>query len=275
MILGAIFIVLGVLIYSTISVEKNIFLDFFSSVTYPFQKCFNYVSDAAWEFSDYFEDINKTREENKKLKQEISELRDITSDYYDVKRENARFVKYYDFKKNNSSLKFVSASVIGINPAEFFGDFIIDNGSNSGISLNDIVITENGVVGTICKVGTSSSRVRTIMSPDSKIGVIDSKTSDSGIISGFIKKRSENITKMNFIPAQSSMSQGDILVTSGLSGMYPKNLKLGKIRSIEYDDYESSYYAIVEPFENIEKIKDVFVITDFQGKGEITLSTES
>ena len=80
---------------------------------------------------------------------------------------------------------------------------------------------------------------------------------------------------MNFIPAQSSMSQGDILVTSGLSGMYPKNLKLGKIRSIEYDDYESSYYAIVEPFENIEKIKDVFVITDFQGKGEITLSTES
>ena len=251
---GTILIVLGVLLYSSIDSKNNVITNTCSAIASPFQKCAAYVSDGISGFFGYFEEKDRLKEENASLKREISELRDITVDYHDVKRENARFAKYYDFKKANNSLKFVSASVIG-----------------SGISKGDAVITENGLVGTVCNVSFSSARVKTILSPDSKIGVYDSVTGDSGVISGTVEKAAENLTRMNFIPAQSQMKNGDIVVTGGLSGLYPKNLKIGKISEISYDDYESAYYATLEPFENLKEIKDVFVITDFQGKGEISL----
>lgn len=268
---GTILIVLGVLLYSSIDSKNNVITNTCSAIASPFQKCAAYVSDGISGFFGYFEEKDRLKEENASLKREISELRDITVDYHDVKRENARFAKYYDFKKANNSLKFVSASVIGRYPNEFFGDFAIDHGTGSGISKGDAVITENGLVGTVCNVSFSSARVKTILSPDSKIGVYDSVTGDSGVISGTVEKAAENLTRMNFIPAQSQMKNGDIVVTGGLSGLYPKNLKIGKISEISYDDYESAYYATLEPFENLKEIKDVFVITDFQGKGEISL----
>lgn len=268
---GTVLIVLGILLYSSIDTENNIVRNGFSAVATPFQKCASYVSDGISGTFGYFEQKEKLKAENESLKRQLNELRDITVDYYDVKRENARFAKYYDFKKANNSLKFVSASVIGRYPGEFFGDFAIDHGSDSGISKGDAVITENGLVGTVCDVSFSSSRVKTILSPDSKIGVYDSSTGDSGVISGTVEKASENLTKMNFIPAQSQMKVGDIVVTGGLSGMYPKNLKIGIISEISYDDYEAAYYAVIKPFEDLKEIKDVFVITDFRGKGEISL----
>jgi len=80
----------------------------------------------------------------------------------------------------------------------------------------------------------------------------------------------ENLTRMIFIPAQSNIKIGDIIATTGLSGMYPKNLKLGKVKSIDYDSHECSYYAVIEPFENLKYVRDVFVITDFEGKGILT-----
>ena len=55
--------------------------------------------------------------------------------------------------------------------------------------------------------------------------------------------------------------------------MYPKNLLLGKIKSLEYDSYDASSYAIIEPFEKIGSIQDVFVVIGFQGKGEIVGNT--
>ena len=49
----------------------------------------------------------------------------------------------------------------------------------------------------------------------------------------------------------------------------PKNLKLGKVKVTDYDSQESAHYAVIEPFEKLKDIKDVFVITDFHGKGAI------
>lgn len=268
-ILGTVLIISGVGLYTSSNRNGNIFSNTISFATAPVQKALWYVSTSAFDFAHQIEDKEKLKEENESLKKQISELRDTTVDYYNLKHENARFAKYYEFKKSDNSLKFVSASVVGSDPTELFGDFVIDKGSRAGISMNDTVITENGLVGRVCQVNVSSSRVKTILSPDSKMGVINSRTCDSGVISGEIKLSSENLTRMTFIPAQSAMQKGDIVVTSGTSGMYPKNLKVGQIRSIEYDNYDSSYYAVIEPFEKIKEIRDVFVITDFQGKGEI------
>lgn len=267
--MGTVLIISGVVLYTSANQNGNFFSNTISFATEPMQKALWYVSTPIFDFAHQIEEKEKLKEENESLKKQISELRDTTVDYQNLKHENARFAKYYEFKKSDNSLKFVSASVVGRDPTEFFGDFIIDKGSRAGITLNDTVITENGLAGRVCQVNVSSSRVKTILSPDSKMGVVNIRTCDSGIISGEIKLSSENLTRMTFIPAQSGMQEGDIIVTSGTSGMYPKNIKVGQIRSIEYDNYNSSYYAVIEPFEKTKEVRDIFVITDFKGKGEV------
>lgn len=262
----------SIIIYSYFKLN-NIFSNVISITSYPFQKMFWNLSGKVSNFSYKFQEKDDMQNEINTLKSEINQLRDKVIDYSNLKRENDRLIKYYDLKEENDSLKFVSASVIGINSSDVFKSFTIDKGSNSGISKNDIVITENGVVGCVYKVDNFCSKVRTIFSPNIKIGVADTENNESGIISGQPELSVQNLTRMTFIPSQNSMKQGDIIVTNGLSGMYPKNLKLGKIQSIKYDDKESSYYAIIEPFENIKNIKDVFVITDFYGKGLISNDT--
>ena len=84
-------------------------------------------------FSYQFEEKEKLYQENENLKSELNHQRDITVDYYNIKRENERFKKYYDIKESDNSLKFVSASVIGRDQTDIFGDFVLDKGKSSGI----------------------------------------------------------------------------------------------------------------------------------------------
>ena len=65
------------------------------------------------------------------------------------------------------------------------------------------------------------------------------------------------------------MEEGDIITSSGASGIYPKGIPLGEVIEIGYDTYDTSYYAVIEPYDNIDKVTDVAVVTDFDGQGEI------
>ncbi len=270
-----VFLILSIavlVLYTFFKPSSNIFSNILSYSVRPFQKGFWYVSNAISDFNYQFKEKEDFQKEIESLKTEINDLRDKLIDYNEIKRENAKFAKYYEFKRENNSLKFVPASVIGKDSLEFFGNFTIDKGSDSGIACNDIVITENGVIGCVYAVNAACSKVRSILSPTVKIGAVDTESNESGIISGFPEMTNENLTRMIFIPAQSNIKVGDTVATTGLSGMYPKNLKIGKVKSIEYDNHECSYYAIIEPFENLNHVSDVFVVTDFKGKGLIANS---
>lgn len=252
-----------------INPEANIIYNALTFTAYPFNKSFAYLSGKISDFNHQFEEKEKLQNEIESLKSELSELRNKLIDYSEVKRENAQFAKYYEFKKENDSLKFVPASVIGRDISDLFLNFTIDKGKDSGISKDDIVITENGVVGVVYIAGGVCSKVRSILSPDCKIGVFGIDNSGSGVIIGRAEEAEKNLTRMMFVQDQNSLKPGEIVATAGISGMYPKNLKLGRVKSLDYDDKESSYYAKIEPFENLKDTKDVFVITDFRGKGAI------
>lgn len=269
--LGIFLVVSGIILY-TLANPNNNFI--YNSIVYTIRwgsEACDKVDEYLFDFNHQFTAKEKLKEENEELTRQINELQNSIVDYHNIKRENARFKKFYGIKDADSSIKFVSASVIGKDATEAFGDFTIDQGVESGISVNDAVITENGLVGKICQTGKGFSKVRTILSPDIKMAIINSRTNENGIISGTLDYAKDNLTRMIFIPAQNDMKNGDILATSGISGMYPKNLKVGTVKSVEYDSIENSYYALVDVFEDIKKVSDVFVITDFRGKGLIDI----
>lgn len=208
------------------------------------------------------------KQEIQKLKNELRTLRAVAVDYYNVKRENAQYLKFYDFKKQNTDLKFISGSVIAKDPNELFGSFTLSIGLTSGVSKNNPVITENGLIGRVSEVSNNSCKVTTIFSPNLKAGAINARTGDTGVICGDVKLTDQNLTKMMYLSSQNTMQVDDIIVTSGLGGIYPKDIPVGKVKELKHDDFDSSFYAVIEPFDNINDIVDVFVVTDFLGKTE-------
>ena len=193
--------------------------------------------------------------ENEQLKKENAELREQLVDYLDAKEENAKLWKYYELKKENPSYDILPAGVL--------------RRDANNVEKNDPVITENGLIGWVSDVELTTCRVRTILSPDTKASAIDKKTSDNGIISGNAEYCDDNLTCLTKIAENNKIKVGDIVVTSGTGGVYPKNLIIGKVKELKFNSYDTTRYAVVEPYEDIRTVTSAAIITDFDGKGEV------
>ena len=192
--------------------------------------------------------------ENEQLKKENAELREQLVDYLDAKEENAKLWKYYELKKENPSYDILPAGVLRRDANDDFYSFTLDKGSTDNVEKNDPVITENGLIGWVSDVELTTCRVRTILSPDTKASAIDKKTSDNGIISGNAEYCDDNLTCLTKIAENNKIKVGDIVVTSGTGGVYPKNLIIGKVKELKFNSYDTTRYAVVEPYEDIRTV---------------------
>ena len=119
------------------------------------------------------------------------------------------------------------------------------------------------------KADLTTCKVKTILSPDTKAGAVDKQSNDSGIISGSASLSDNNLTSLTKLEENNKIKQGDMIVTSGMGGIYPGNLIIGKVKEIKFNSYDASRYAVVEPYEDIRRITSAAVITDFDTKGEV------
>jgi len=244
---------------------KSIVSDFLSKATLGLQQVSAEASDNLSTKS-----YDELLSENKKLSAEAAKLRTQLVDYYDVKLENARLWKYYDLKRDYPQYELLPATVVRRDPAADFYSFTINKGRTDGISVGDPVVTENGLVGWISAVDASTARVKTILSPDAKVSVINSASRDSGIVTGSVKLCDNNQTTMTKLSAQNTMTAGDIIITTGVSGIYPPSIIVGEVVEIKFDEYDTSKYAVIKPYEDLTSVVDVVVITDFEGQGELS-----
>lgn len=246
-------------------------LSFFST---PMQRVGTLVTNnAAVTARDASASKEELLEENAQLRQQVAELQSQLVDYYDLKKENAQLYEYLDMKELNPDFELVAASVIGRDPNSFY-TFTIDRGTAAGVSVNDPVVTDEGVVGWVSSANSISAVVTTILSPDTRLGgtaetgATDKVTGESGVLSTNLPLADQGLVKLGYLTADTQAQPGDIVVTSGLGGIYPQNLKVGVIESIEHEEYDVSLYALVRPFVDVTEVRDVMVITSFLGQGE-------
>lgn len=182
--------------------------------------------------------------------------------------ENEYYKDYLEIKDKNPDFKFEPATVISRDNTDPYLSFVINKGSANGVKENDPVITDAGLVGYISEVGLTTSKVATILSPDIVIGALDNRTNDSGVVSGTLEQAKEGNTKLFNLSRSCNVAVGDYVVTSG-EGIFPSGLLIGTIKSIGTDEYNTSIYANIDPFEDISEIREVMVITDFEGQGSV------
>ena len=201
------------------------------------------------------------------LKKENAELRRELADYIDTKAENERLWKYYELKKENPSYQIAPANIIRRDANDDFYSFTLDAGTAVGVSVNDPVITDSGLVGWVCQADAGTCRVQTILSPDTKAGVTDKQIGDSGILSGSVSLSGKNLTSMNKLAEDHQIKVGE-------SGIYPAGLPVGEVQSLEFNQYDASRCAVIRPYEDVRNITAAAVITGFDTKGRVVKAHE-
>lgn len=266
--LGTAVVILIVMIYSYISGQSLI-----SGVTgfiiTPMQKLASGAVSDIEESLPSGKTVAELEEENKELKKKLDEMVALTIDYYDIKRENEQNAKYLELKERKKDYKFASASVIGRDPTELFYGFTIDQGSLSEISKYDPVITDKGLVGYVSAVYPTYCKVTTIFSPNTNVSVLDQMSRDSAVTAGSLELTHEGHIKLDYISAQNSMKPGDIIITSGIGGIYPGELPVGEVTEIYQQEGNAQINGKVKPYEDIKNVSNVFVITEFLGQGTV------
>ncbi len=238
----------------------------FGTVTAPFRSLASKISGGISSFVEVYTEGEKLNIKNAELETEISELRKKLADYEQAVSENEFYKNYLDIKDANPSFKFVAATLISREKEDPYKGFIINKGSVNGVSAHDPVITDEGLVGYIGEVGLTTSKVVTVLSAELTAGALDNRTSDSGVLSGSAELASEGLTKFYNLSRSCNIAVGDYVVTSG-EGIFPKGLLIGTVQTIGSDKYNTSIYANVKPFADIDGIRGVMVITEFEGQG--------
>ncbi len=265
----AVVVLIGLVIYG-LSAGSSIFSNLFGTVSSPLLTAGTSMTEGTKEFI-HLDGMSK--EELKTLYMELSEenrkLREQLVDYYEVKAENASYENILSVKSAMPDLELTAASVVGRDPGDVFYDFTINRGYLSGISEGDAVITEMGVVGVVEEVYATSSRVRSILSEKTQIGAVAKESGESGVISSDIQFANSGKVRMNYLTRDTQVQAGAIVTTSGAGGMFPSDLLIGRVDSVERSNSDSSFYAIITPYVDVKTVSDVFVITDFEGKGDV------
>lgn len=238
-----------------------------SAITQPLQKLSSSISDAATDFFGKFTLADELSKENEALKEENRQLKEQLVDYDKIKHENEQNKQYLDLKEENKDFQFEQATVIGRDPNDRFGSFTIDKGLLDDVQPNDPVITPDGLIGRVSEVGQTSAKVLTILDPSVSVGCSDSTSQDTGIVTGTIDLAADGLCQMMYLSRESTAKAGDLVITTGVGGVFPKNLIVGTITEVKPDQHGTSLNAIIEPEADILNVKDVFVIKSFQGQG--------
>lgn len=239
--------------------------DIAGTIAAPFEKLATGISNAVSDFSKSYGDGNRLLLENAELRAQLDELRGQLAEYDEAVAENEFYKSYLGIKENNPDFTFAAATVISRDTEDPYGGFVINRGTLNDISLHDPVITDAGLVGYISQVGLTTAKVTTILSPELTVGALDNRSRDSGILTGRLELSGQGLCRFANLSRSCNVAIGDYVVTSG-EGIFPDGLLVGTIESIGSDPYNTSIYADIKPFADLGTLREVMVITAFDGQ---------
>ena len=264
----AVVVLLGLIIY-TATAGGSFLASLLGFVSSPMQSIATDVTGNVTEFLDldgYSKD--ELKELVGVLQEEKAQLEDQLVDYETLKQENDQLKTQLGLEEEEPENQLRAASVIGRDPNDVFYGFSIDQGTLSGVTQGAPVITDKGLVGVVTQAYATTSKVACLLSEDVKVAAWSPKRQESGVITSDIATAGTGLLRLSYLSGSTQVQEGDIITTSGEGGSYPQGLKIGTVQSVEKSENDISQYAVIRPFEDLTTVKEVFVITDFPGKGE-------
>jgi len=228
----------------------------------PFQELLSYISDGFGRlWSSYFELVS-TEEENQSLKKDLQEARQKARRCDELEITNQRLREYLNFREKIDRPS-IAAEIIGQDPSPWHNSLSINRGADDGVAKGDAVVVPEGVVGQVVEVSSRYSRIMLIVDRNSAVDALVQRSRARGILKG----TSEGRCRLEYALRKQDIQDGDLIITSGLDGVYPKGISLGSVSKVVVKGPGVFQEIEVQPDVDFSRIEEVIVFLN-SGPGE-------
>lgn len=263
--IGATVLLIVIMALSTIpSVKPNFVSNAVGFIISPVQKVLTTAINSTQNFFSFIFNMEQHQTENEDLKRQIAVLEKEIRETEELKKENTRLRAMLEMRERTVEYETETAEVIAKDAGNWFNSFTIDKGTSDGVALYDPVITDVGLVGYVSEAGTTYAKVTSIIDSTSSVAATVKRTADTAMVEGDLKLQEQGRCRMVYVDKESVITAGDDLETSGMGGIYPKGIYIGKILEITDDGTGLSQQATIDPAVDFGSVSEVFVITELK-----------
>ncbi len=232
----------------------------------PMQSGVNTFGGLVSNLSEKKAEIDDLESENEELSNQVDELQNrITSleqnlaDYEDL-------LALTELNEKYPAYDMTGARVIGKNPGNWYKTFTINKGARDGILTGMNVVSGNGLVGIVTQVGVTSSVVKSIVDDTSSVSAMITKNYGTCMVEGDLTLVNQGLLSVNMISDNTSLVDGDEIVTSYISDKFLPGILIGYISNVQTDDSNLSYHARLTPVVDFQHLSTVMVIRQLKGE---------
>jgi len=201
-------------------------------------------------------DLRGLREENKRLQREAATLKGRLDHLEEQALETQRLERLLGMRQA-SQAEFLTARVVGKDATNWFKTILLDRGSLEGVRRNQPALAPDGLVGRVVEVTPTSARVQLLTDPVSAVGGLIQRTRVTGIVSGNLGAG----TRVRYLPLMANVVVGDEVVTSGMGGVFPKGIPIGRITAVERRSGALFQEATLQPAVDMSRLEEVLILT--------------
>lgn len=198
-------------------------------------------------------------EENRRLKEQVQRLQEEIIRMREQAEENKELRSLVDFIRDNPGKEYQPATVIGVDPSKLVRSMIINRGTNDGVQRGMVVVSHLGLMGKVTEVYQNASKVLLVNDPSSVANGIVQRSRVEGVVTG----RADQKLTMQYVTKSADVVVGDLVVTSGLGGGYPRGLLIGSVEQVQSNDQDLFKTIQLEPAFNPEGLRTVLLVKDF------------
>ncbi len=240
-------------------VEKKKQYNFFDNIlltvfAFPLNVTTQSINNAIYIWDHYVYLVN-VKAENTRLTKKTEKLEIENQLLREEAIENQRLRTLLSFKQK-LAYKILPAEIIGRDPSSWFKTILIDKGKLDGVLRGSGVITPQGVVGKVINVALTTSKVLLITDVNSSVDTVVKRTRSSGILEGY----GENSCILSYVMKTEQLLADDTIVTSGLNGVYPKGILVGKIHNLSSEKSGFFQFVEVKPSVDFSKLNEVLIV---------------
>ena len=227
----------------------------------PVKSAAAYIGNSVEKFFRTFADYDRLKSENETLKAENDDLTVRLEKSYHLETENERLRKLLELTDKLPEYNKTEATVVSVSDDKVSSVFTVNKGSLSGIKVKDVVVSSEGLVGYVRDVGFNWATVVTILDPQVAVGAFLPRTELVAMTEGHRELKSDGLCRLSYLENTSLINRGDTVVTSGLGGLYPEGITIGKISEITVRDNGLSQYGIITPAVDFSSLRYVCILS--------------
>ena len=238
----------------------SVFQDAALTVAAPAQRAVRAAASPIGDFAEHFGGFGALKTENASLRAENERLTAEIAGFKEKEIALNDLTRLLDVKSARPDDKFVAATIVARGTDRYERAVAINRGERDGVRKDMVVIAPEGsIVGRVSSVLSDFAWVTLLSDPGSNVPAMGQDSRVEGVLAG----RGDDSTRLELLPRDGGVKTGEIIMTSGLAGGFPRGIPLGRVIDVTGSDQDLAPTVYVEPLASLRNLENVLILVSF------------